>query len=166
VVFYARAATARRGVPLGVAALEELAARRDDLRVVTFGDAAPLRAGFESEHAGVVGPEALAGLFGSGTAGLCLSLTNHSLIPPEMLACGMPCVDLDRPSTRSVYGAGGPVALVPFDPVAIADALQRLLDDEAEWTRRSEAGQALVAGSSWDRSAAEVEAGLRDALRR
>jgi glycosyltransferase involved in cell wall biosynthesis len=153
-------------VPLGVAALEELAARRDGLRVVAFGDPAPLRARFASEHAGVLGPEALAGLFAGGTAGLCLSLTNYSLIPREMLACGMPCVDLDRPSTRSAYGAGGPVALAPFDPVGIADALERLLDDEAEWGRRSEAGQALVAGYTWDRSAAEVEAGLRDALRR
>ncbi len=31
---------------------------------------------------------------------------------------------------RSVFGADGPVELAPFDPLALADALERLLDDE------------------------------------
>jgi O-antigen biosynthesis protein len=166
VVFYARASTPRRAVPLGVAALEELAARRPGVRVVTFGAPRPPAARFPAEHAGVAPPERLAELFSTGTAGLCLSLTNYSLIPQEMLACGMPCVDLDRPSTRSIYGGDGPVALAPFDPVALATALESLLADDAEWNRRSEAGLALVAGRTWDRAAAEVEAGLREALRR
>jgi glycosyltransferase involved in cell wall biosynthesis len=74
-------------------------------------------------------------------------------------------VELDRPSTRSVFGEDGPVALAAFDPGAIADALERLLDDEAEWERRSRAGRALVAGQTWDESARQVERELRNALR-
>jgi glycosyltransferase involved in cell wall biosynthesis len=166
VVFYARAATPRRAVPLGIAALEELAGRRPGLHVVAIGNDAPFEARFAVEQAGVVAPARLAELYATGTAGLCLSMTNYSLIPHEMLACGLPPVELDRPSTRSVYAPGGPVALAPFHPVALADELERLLSDEEEWARRSEAGLALVAERTWDRAAAGVEAGLKDALRR
>jgi glycosyltransferase involved in cell wall biosynthesis len=164
VAFYARAATPRRAVPLGVAALEELLRRRPGVRVVAFGDPRPLAAPVGSEHAGVAAPEQLARLFSEATAGLCLSLTNVSLIPNEMLACGLPSVDVDLPSTRGGH-EGDAVALAPPEPVALAGELERLLDDEAEWERRSEAGRALVAGRTWARSAAEVESGLRDALR-
>ena len=164
IVFYARAATPRRAVPLGVAALARLRERRPDLRVVAFGDREP--PSFPAEHAGVRSPPELARLFGEGTVGMCLSLTNYSLVPQEMLACGLPCVDLDRPGTRSVYGDDGPVLLAPFDPDALAGALDRLLGDEAEWERRSRAGVALVAERTWPRAAAQVEAGVRDALRR
>jgi glycosyltransferase involved in cell wall biosynthesis len=166
VAFYGRRATPRRAVPLGLAALAALHARRPGLRVVAFGDRERLAAPFPVEHAGVASPEQLSRLFAEATVGLCLSLTNYSLIPQEMLACGMPCVDLDRPSTRSVYGADGPVALAGFDPAAIASAIERLLDDEAEWERRSRAGLALVRERTWAEAATQVEAGLREALRR
>jgi O-antigen biosynthesis protein len=166
IVFYGRAATPRRAVPLGAAALERLVERRPGLRVVVFGDREPPAFGFPAEHAGVATPTELARLFGEGTVGLCLSLTNYSLVPQEMLACGLPCVDLDRPSTRSVYGDAGAVALAPFDPGAIAKEVERLLEDEAEWERRSRAGRALVAGRTWAAAAGQVEAGLRAALRR
>ena len=39
------------------------------------------------------------GATAEATVGLCLSLTNYSLIPQEMLACGLPCVDLAGAST-------------------------------------------------------------------
>jgi glycosyltransferase involved in cell wall biosynthesis len=92
-------------------------------------------------------------------------MTNYSLVPREMLACGLPCVELDRPSTRSVFGDDGPVMLAGFDPTSIADSLERLLDDEAEWESRSRAGRELVHGHSWDNSAEQVERELRNALR-
>jgi glycosyltransferase involved in cell wall biosynthesis len=165
VIAYARLITPRRAVPLAFLGLAELRRRRPDVRVVLFGNTVPTGAPFEHEDAGVAGHEQLARLFSEATAGLCLSLTNYSLVPREMLACGLPCVELDRPSTRSVFDADGPVKLAGFDPVAIADALETLLDDEAEWERRSRLGRELVRGQSWDASAEQVERELRNALR-
>jgi glycosyltransferase involved in cell wall biosynthesis len=92
-------------------------------------------------------------------------MTNYSLIPQEMLACGLPCVDLAGFSAESVFGAGGPIELARFDPVALADSMERLLDDEELWQRRSDAGRAFVAERTWDHAARQLEAGLRDALR-
>jgi glycosyltransferase involved in cell wall biosynthesis len=97
--------------------------------------------------------------------GLVLSLTNYSLIPQEMLACGMPCVDLAHISAETVFGYDGPVALAEFDPIALGDAIEHLMTDEAEWERRSRAGLAFVADRTWDRAAVQVEAGLREAIR-
>ena len=102
---------------------------------------------------------------GLGIAGLSLSLTNLSLIPKEMLACGLPCVELAGVSAESVFGEDGPIELAPLDPSAIAGTLERLLDDRALWERRSAAGVAFVADHTWDVAAAQVERGLREALR-
>ena len=93
-------------------------------------------------------------------------MTNYSLMPQEMLACGLPCVELDRPSTRSVFGAGRPGDARGVRPGAIADELERLLDDEGEWERRSRAGaRASCAATRWDAAAEQVERELRNALR-
>ncbi|MEA2264525.1 MAG: hypothetical protein QOE27_108 [Solirubrobacteraceae bacterium] len=165
VVFYARAVTGRRAVALGLMALAELHARRPDVRIVMFGDNHPLATAFPYEHLGVASPEALATVFNEASVGLCLSLTNYSLIPQEMMACGLPCVDLLGASSESVFGRDGPVTLVPFDSDALAVALDELLGDEGLRRRRAEQGIAFVEHNSWTVAAGQVERELRAALR-
>ncbi len=165
VVFYGRSVTARRAVPLGLLALAELYRRRPDTRIVIYGDPKPNDTSFPYEHAGVAAQEQLAWLYSEATAGLCLSMTNYSRVPQEMMACGLPCVDLAGYSSESVFGADGPAELSGFSIVELADHLERLMDDETLWQRRSDAGRAFVAAHTWEAAAREVEAGLRDALR-
>ena len=81
-----------------------------------------------------------------------------------MLACGLPCVELAGVSAESIFGDAGPLELAPLDPAKLADAIERLLDDEALWEERSRAGIEFVAGHTWERAATEVEAALRHAL--
>jgi glycosyltransferase involved in cell wall biosynthesis len=166
VVLYGRDVTPRRAVPLALMALQELKERRPELRVVTFGNKREIVAPIAYEHLGVRSPEELSWVFSEGTVGLVLSMTNYSLIPQEMLACGMPCVDLAGVSAEGVFGADGPVALSAFDPIALGEVVDRLLSNEAEWQRRSSAGLEFVAERTWDRAAQQVEAGLRVALSR
>ena len=165
VIFYAREGTGRRAVPLGTLALEELHRRRPDTRFVAFGQGEKLRMPVPYELLGVVNRRTLARHYSAATAGLCLSLTNYSLIPQEMMACGLPCVDLAGGSTEAELGADGGVMLAEADPLAIADALETLLADPREWERRSAAGLAAVQNASWDVAAGQVEAALREALR-
>jgi glycosyltransferase involved in cell wall biosynthesis len=165
VVYYARHATPRRAVPIGLMALAELHRRKPETRIVLFGDPGILESPFPYEHHGVLSPPQLARLYNEATVGLCLSLTNFSLMPKEMLACGLPCVELAGVSAESIFGAAGPLELAPLEPRAIADAMQRLLEDEARWQQRSQAGIEFVASHTWDHAADEVEAGLRHALR-
>lgn len=165
VLFYARVSTARRAVPLGLLALQELQRRRPDVELALFGSPTPVAAPFRAEQLGLLTPDQLAGAYRAATVGMVLSLTNPSLVPQEMLACGLPCVDVERPSTRSEWGEGGGVELARLDPLALADALELLLEDPALRARRSEAGVAWARGRTWAHAAEQVEDGLRAALR-
>jgi glycosyltransferase involved in cell wall biosynthesis/GT2 family glycosyltransferase len=167
ILFYSRVYTPRRAVPLGALALEELLRRRPELRVVAFGHDGrePLAFQFPYEQLGVVSPERLALAYSEATVGLCLSLTNYSLMPQEMMACGLPCVDVSGASTEAELGNDAGVELANADPVALADAMEALITDEERWTRRSEAGLAMADTASWDLAARQVEHALREALR-
>jgi glycosyltransferase involved in cell wall biosynthesis len=135
------------------------------VRVVLFGTDEVLHASFPYEHLGVLTPSQLAWLYSEATAGLCLSMTNFSLMPKEMLACGLPCVELEGVSAESIFGADGPLDLAPLEPHAIAAALERLILDRERSEQRSRAGVEFVASHTWDHATDEVEAGLRYALR-
>jgi glycosyltransferase involved in cell wall biosynthesis len=165
VVYYARHETPRRAVPIGLMALAELHRRRPDIRFALFGTKDRIHTSFPYRHLGVVDPGQLSWLYSEATAGLCLSLTNFSLTPKEMMACGLPCVELAGASAESIFGTTGPLELAPLDPTAIADALERLLDDRTRWEHRSSAGLEYVAAHTWDKATDQVEAGLRRALR-
>ena len=165
VIYYARYATPRRAVPIGLMALAELKRRRPDARIVLFGTDEVLHSSFPYEHVDVLSPTQLSWLYSEATVGLCLSLTNFSLMPKEMLACGLPCVELAGVSAESIFGSDGPLELAPLDPNRIADALERLLEDRSEWERRSREGIEFVASHTWEHATDEVETALRHALR-
>jgi glycosyltransferase involved in cell wall biosynthesis len=105
----------------------------------------------------------LADVYRSATVGVVLSLTNPSLIPLEMMACGLACIDVAGDPTRATFGTGGPVELVAPDPLALADAIERLLDSAQLRAERSRAGVAWIAPRTWAAAAEQVEAGLRAA---
>jgi O-antigen biosynthesis protein len=165
VLFYARATTPRRAVPLGLLALEELAQRHPELDIVLFGEPGQIAAPFRHRSLGLATPEQLAEAYARASVGVVLSMTNISLVPLEMLACGLPVVELDTDCLRTELGDDGPVELSAFDPLALADAVERLLGDPELHARRAAAGLELVARRQWDDSASQVERGLRTALR-
>jgi glycosyltransferase involved in cell wall biosynthesis len=167
VALYARTATPRRAGPMAVMALTELLRRRSDVRVVAFGWPEPIGLPFAHQHAGILAPADLARLYSESTVGLTLSLTNYSLVPQEMLACGLPCVDVAGFSSEVAYGGSGPAPVDLAEPTvpALADALERLLDDRDHWDAQSSGGLAFVARHTWGNAARKVEHGLREALR-
>jgi len=164
VLVYARLTTPRRAVPLALLAMEELHRRRPKVEIALFGEPRPIDAAFPHRHLGVLDGPALTHAYNSATVGLVLSMTNPSLVPTEMLACALPTVELAGPAMTATF-PDGPLELAAFDPLAIADGVERLLDEPLE--RRAErvaAGMELVAGRTWERAAEQVEAGLRAAL--
>jgi glycosyltransferase involved in cell wall biosynthesis len=74
-------------------------------------------------------------------------------------------VDLAGASTEAELGRDGGIELADPDPIAIADALERLLDDRELWERRSQRGLVQAAQASWDEAGRQVEHHLREALR-
>ena len=164
VAVYARRSTPRRAVPLALLALAELHRRRSDLRLVLFGEEHPMRTSFPYRHAGILPEPELARLYSEATVGVSLSLTNYSRVSQEMMACGLPCVELDTPSVRAALGGGDALTLAPQDPLGLADAIERLLDDPDLRARRGEAGRRLVADRTWDRAGEQFERCLREAV--
>jgi glycosyltransferase involved in cell wall biosynthesis len=155
VVFYARHQTRRRGTELGLLALALLKERRPGVEVVLFGsDDLPYELPFDYTPAGIMGERELAELYRGATVGLSVSLTNYSLVPQEMLACGLPVVEMELPSVRAAYPDGGPgIRLAEPDPVRIADALSEVLAlSDSEMRRARQAASSLVGHLSWARA--------------
>jgi glycosyltransferase involved in cell wall biosynthesis len=164
VLFYARASTPRRAVPIALVALGELKRRRPQTELWFYGHGWPPRVDYPFRNLGVVGGPELTRLYATATVGLVLSMTNYSLVPQEMLACGLPCVELDAPSVAAAFGRDGPVELAPPEPLAIVKALERLLDDPLLREQRAREGALLAAERTWEAAARQLEAGLQAAL--
>jgi len=147
VVFFARPCMPRRCYMLGVEAMRLLKERRPDVRIVFFGEDARHYEdyGFFYEKAGMLkGPQELARLYCTATVGVCFSLTNPSLVPYEMMACGLPVVDLDFNGSSVAYGGRDAVFLAGSSPEAICNGVCILLDNPEERARRQQNGKKLT----------------------
>ena len=110
--------------------------------------------------------EQLAWTFTPRTSASCSSTTNYSVIPQEMLACGLPCVELAGVSGEGIFGERRRCRL--RHPSTPADRRRRSSTCSTTGASGSAArtpGIAWAAGRTWDLAAEQVEAGLRHALR-
>ena len=162
---YARAHTPRRCVPLTLAALEILGRRGAAIEVHFFGQAdLPLRqVNFEAINHGVLPPERLAELYNACDIGVCLSATNYSLVPTEMMACGLALVELDTESTRAIFDPAA-VTLAGPQPRDIADRIEALIADPAARRAQVEAGLDWASRFTWEAAGDTIEGALRDYL--
>lgn len=136
---------ARRCPAIGLEALRHLKRRRPDVTVYLYGSAAATgHLEFEHVNLGLLTPAACAALYRRVQVGLCLSASNPSRVPFEMMACGAAVVELDRENNRFDF-APDAVTLAGSDPDALADALVRLLDDDVGRSRQVAAGLRLAA---------------------
>lgn len=158
IAVYSRAHTDRRCVQLALAALQHLAKTRDDFEVHLFGqdDLMFIEAPFTAFNHGVLNADELAALYNNCDLGICFSGTNYSLVPQEMMACGLPLVELDTASTRAIFPKST-VTLAGPAPVDIADKIAKLLDAPATRAKQRDAALKWVQGFSWEGSARAVE---------
>jgi O-antigen biosynthesis protein len=164
IAFYARRYTPRRALALGIAAFEELATLRVNFKVFLFGeDNITASAAFDHELLGIQTPEQLGDLYRNVDIGVVFSTTNYSLVPLEMMACGLPVVEIDSESTRCMF-KNGEAALAPGDPRAVADAIERLIADDARRARQIDAAYDFVRQCNWRDSARAVESALLERL--
>src|SRR4051794_6859942 len=165
VAVYARKETGRRAVDLALAGLATLVERRPGVRVALFGSEESIETPVPMENLGVRPQAELAELYRRASAGVVFSLTTHSLVGQEMMASGLPVVELDRENVSSALGESGEAALLADPaPDAIADALERLLDDRAEAGAMAGRARQWVEGRTWERAGDQVEQALREFL--
>lgn len=165
IAFYFRGFTERRAVELGLLALELLARRGIQFHVDFFGQhELPFAAvPYPATNHGICDDVTLAQLYQTATIGVVFSATNYSIVPQEMMACGLPVVDLDVESTRATYDLGA-VKLAAPDPQAIAEAIEAMLADPMARQAQVERALSWVNEFSWGQSANLVETAFRDRL--
>lgn len=164
IAVYARYVTARRAVELIFLALDILSERGVEFEVDFFGlELGPLDVGYEYRDHGVLDGPALAELYRGATLGIVCSATNHSLVNKEMMACGLPVVDLDLPNVRAIFPEDC-MAFASATPEGIATALQDILRSRSEQERLRSAGLAYVQQYSWENSARLIEAALKERI--
>ncbi len=171
VVFFAKPEMPRRCYELGIQMLRELHRRMPGLEIVMFGsrnvDAGSL--GFPVTLRAVLPTIAdLAQMYADGDLGIVFSTTNPSLVPYEMMACGLPVVDLGRPGNEANYADRFDIALLADpEPSRMADQVHDLLGRPDELAARVAAGLELVAGMpDEEQMARQVEKLILDRLAR
>jgi glycosyltransferase involved in cell wall biosynthesis len=148
VLFFAKPEMPRRCFEIGTMALAEFHRLKPDYEILFFGSGSarnyPQR--FPVTYLDIVPTLAdLARLYATSAAGLVFSTTNPSLVPYEMMACGLPVVDIDRPGNEVNYGGQREIAwLADPDPAKMAHSLAVLLDDPGELALRGARGLAFA----------------------
>ena len=167
VVVYARGETERRAVELALAGLATAFERRPSLRVIAFGSNFAVTAPFPLEDIGVRSPVELARLYRRASVGLVFSLTTHSLVAHEMMASGLPMVELEGENVSSALGASGElVELADRTPDSIADAVERLLDNRERAAAMAARARVFGEERTWERAGDQVESALLDYISR
>lgn len=136
----------RRCAAAGLAALALVKERMPNVQIYLYGS--ELRAGnFDVPHRnlGLLSRKDCALLYNLCSVGVCLSASNPSRVPFEMMACGLPVVDLDRENNHYDYPKKG-VVLSDVEPEPMADAIVGLLQDGEAWGAHSRGGLEFMAG--------------------
>lgn len=158
VFFYARPVTERRGFDLGIMALELFHKQRPDYIINLAGwDVSDHDIPFPYVNHKTLSIEALPGLYNKCASALVMSLTNMSLLPPELLACGAIPVVNDGPNNRLV--SDNPyIHYTDASPAALANAMVQVVDREDQMAYAKKAS-ASVHGGGWQ-EAKEIVVGV------
>lgn len=133
----------RRMVDLGLKALQMVQKKRPEVKIYLYGSGVMVPHNLEAEHLGLITPEECNELYNKCVAGLCLSATNPSRIPFEMMAAGLPVVEVYGENTVYDLPEEG-CLLAERSPEAIATALLELLDDSEKQEKMARAGSEFM----------------------
>lgn len=164
VFFYVRPPTARRAFELGVLIFAELQRRMPDITVVMAGwDVSHYSFPFPCDHAGLKNPDELAQLYASCDAALVLSLTNLSLLPLEIMACGVPVISNRAPCTEWLLNDD--IAMLSKPGVTeLANSIETVLRDPVLAASLRKNGLEFVNSTSWHREGDLMIAAIENIL--
>ncbi len=129
----------RRCSLIGGQALAIVKHEMPDVKIYFYGNDARAPVSFPFEHCGLVSIDECNALYNRTAVGLCISATNPSRIPFEMMAAGLPVVDVYRENTLYDMPEEA-VLLAEPTPESIAHALLGLLRSPDDRAARSAAG--------------------------
>lgn len=165
VLFYARPITERRGFEMGVLALSLVASRFPDVEVILLGYQGDTSGfPFRAVSSGLVPPQLLAQMYRSCEVALCLSHTNLSLLPLELMASGCAVVSNRGPNVEWLLNSSV-AELTHLAPRELAGGIIRVMEDTELRSRLQNAGKAFALSTSWEREIKKVEQGFMTGLK-
>ena len=110
--------------------------------IYIFGSSEKVDLDFEAEQLGILSDTKLADLYRRCSTGLCLSASNPSRIGFEMLACGLPVVELYR--ENNLYDFEDCVLLAEPSAGSISLALSSIVKDKDLQSKVSKAARSFM----------------------
>lgn len=159
IAFYARTRTERRAVELAIEGLGLVEQKKYDLCVELFGEdkgRIKLPDNIVGVDHGILSPNKLAALYRSCDIGLTFSATNYALVPQEMMACGLPVIEIENDSTKAIYPANT-LWLAKPSAISIALAIETLAENREIRECFAQNGLDWVRQHSWEKSFKTVE---------
>lgn len=129
----------RRCDVIGMKALEIVKKLRPDVKIYLYGSNEESEISVECENLKIIPVEECNILYNKCKVGLCISASNPSRIPFEMMAAGLPVVEIYRENNLYDLPDGG-VLLSQATPEALANSILSLLDNEEEREKMSKFG--------------------------
>ncbi len=152
----------RRCTRLAIEALGIVKALEPAVEIKLFGGE-KTELWFPAEQLGIISTKELAGLYNSSSVGLCISSSNPSRIPFEMMACGLPVVDLYR--SNNLYDLPDSGCLLAHQtPESIAEALLLALRDFELRDALSVGGVEFMRARTFRKEADDFAAAVKDVL--
>ena len=148
IFFYARPTTARRGTEFGLLVLEEVHRRRPDITINIAGwDMSTAGLDFPFVNHGTLDVSQLPDLYNRCASALLISLTSVSLLPLEVMACGVVPVVNDADNTRISLNDNPGIDFVAMSPGRMAEHLIAAVDNEKQVDNSRKIAQAMEGGS-------------------
>ena len=129
----------RRCDNIALKALQIVKTIKPDVKIYFYGSNPSLINNLEVEQLGIIPIEKCNELYNKCLVGLCMSASNPSRIPFEMMASGLPVVELYRENNLYDFPNDG-CLLADSTPEAIANALLTILEDKKLQQKMSTAG--------------------------
>ena len=129
----------RRCDNIALKALQIVKTIKPDVKIYFYGSNPSIIDNLEVEQLGIIPIEKCNELYNKCLVGLCMSASNPSRIPFEMMASGLPVVELYRENNLYDFPNDG-CLLADSTPEAIANALLTILDDKKLQQKMSTAG--------------------------
>lgn len=129
----------RRCVALGIEALQIVKHHCPDVKIYLYGSTAKKPKGLDCESLGLLSLEQCNELYNRAAIGLCLSSSNPSRVPFEMMASGLPVVDLWMKNNIYDLPEDGSLLCDPT-PESIAKGILELLASDGRRNTMSVAG--------------------------
>lgn len=153
VCFYARPVTSRRAFELGVYTLTLFAEKNPDATIHMMGwDVSEYDLPFNCINHGSMSIGELPEIYNNCAAGLVLSLTNMSLLPLELLSCGVVPVVNEGENNRLVSDNLN-IRYAQPSPIELANALSDIVNRKDQVALSRQAAESMK-DANWDESGA------------